>query len=484
MDADLLAIQAMRDAVASARAAQQVMAGFSQDQVDAVVDAMARAGEAAAQDLARLAVAETELGVYEDKVVKNLLSTRDLHRAIAGIKTVGVTRHFPETKIYEIAEPMGVVAGLTPVTNPTSTALYKAIIAVKARNAIVLSPHPRAVRCTAQAAAVVAEAAVRAGAPAGLVQCLTQPTLEATQQLMRHPDVAIILATGGSNMVRAAYSSGKPALGVGPGNVPAYIDRTADVARAVGYIVISKTFDNGTVCASEQAVVVDRPVAQQAEAEFRARGAHFLAPDEVAKVSRVLVQRDGSITPAMVGQPAARIAELAGVAVPAGTRLLIAPLEGVGRKYPLSCEKLSPVLAWYVVDGWEAGCHRSIEILRFGGVGHSLAIHAGDDKVIMEFALKKPAFRILANTPSTHGAVGATTGLPPAMTLGCGTWGGSATADNVGPLHLLHIKRLAYGISEPESFRDPAPAPAAGAAVSPDEIASIVRAVLARLNPH
>ena len=388
------------------------------------------------------------------------------------MKTAGIIRHDAERKVIEIAEPVGVIAALTPTTNPTSTAMYKAIIAAKSRNGIIISPHPRAAACTCRAARIVAEAAVEAGAPEGLIQCLENPHLEATQALMTHPQVSLILATGGSAMVKAAYRSGTPALGVGPGNVPAFIERTADVPRAISHIIAGKTFDNGTVCASEQAVIGDAPVADQVVAEFRRRGGYFLSPGETERVSAAVIRGSG-VNPAAVGQPAARIAEMAGIRVPAGTRVLIAPLDGVGPEYPLSREKLCPVLAFYTAADWREACHRCIELLEFGGIGHSMAIHSRDEQVIMAFALEKPVFRILVNTPATHGAVGATTGLAPSMTLGPGAMGGSATSDNVGPLHLINIKRVAYGLWEPDPSQE-------SGATSAD-IERIARAVLAEL---
>ncbi|NPV71343.1 MAG: acetaldehyde dehydrogenase (acetylating) [Firmicutes bacterium] len=483
IDPDLLAIQDMRDLVAGAASAQQELKTFSQEKVDQIVKAMAEAGEGASEWLAKHAVEETGLGVWQDKVVKNLLATRGVYGFIKDLKTVGVTYRFPEKKVIEIAEPVGVIAALTPTTNPTSTAMYKCLISIKARNGIVVSPHPRAARCTSEAVDAMHRAAVKASAPEGIIGCLRSPTLQATHELMRHDSIALILATGGSDMVRAAYSSGKPAYGVGPGNVPAYIERSADVARAVEHIVISKTFDNGTICASEQAVIVDQCIRDRAADELHKRGAYFLSGSEIEAVSRVVIDPSGVVNPRVVGQPATRIAQMAGVTVPDDVRLLVAELEGVGRDYPLSREKLSPVLAFYSVPDWEKACEICIEMLRFGGIGHTMVIHSRDDAVIMEFATKKPAFRILVNTPASHGAVGATTGLDPALTLGCGTWGGSATADNIGPLHLLNIKRVAYGLREPEGYRPPAcpPCQPAGGQAAALDIEEIVREVVRRL---
>lgn len=472
-DVDLVALQEMRDAVNRAYDAQAQIKHYSQEQIDHIVAAMAAAGEAAAEALAEMAVAATGLGVVADKTVKNLLATRELHRYIADMKTVGVIRKDPERRVLEIAEPVGVIAALVPTTNPTSTAMYKSIIAVKSRNAIVISPHPRAVKCTCEAARIMAEAAEKAGAPKGLIHCLETVHMDATDALMRHPKVSLVLATGGSAMVKAAYQSGTPALGVGPGNVPVFVERTADVRRAVAHIIAGKTFDNGTVCASEQAVIADEPIADEVVAELKRQGGYFMSPEEVDKVSATVIHGSG-VNPAVVGQSAARIASMAGIEIPPGTRVLIAPLAGVGPQYPLSREKLSPVLAFYTAPDWRAACHRCIELIEFGGVGHSMGIHSQDEEIIMAFAMEKPVFRILVNTPTTHGAVGATTGLAPALTLGSGTWGGSATSDNVGPLNLINIKRLAYGIREPASAI-PSETDDTG------EIERIVRAVLQQI---
>ena len=334
-----------------------------------------------------------------------------------------------------------------PSTNPTSTAIYKILISIKARCAVVLSPHPSAVRCITRVAEVMDEAARRAGAPAGAINWMTTVTLEGTQELMKHRDVAVILATGGMGLVRAAYSAGKPAYGVGPGNAPAYIERTANLKKAVRDIITGKTFDNGVLCSSENSVVVDEPVAEEVKREFVAQGAYFLSKAEMDAVARVLVTPQRLPNPALVGKSATIIAEKCGITVPAGTRVLIAPLDGVGRDYPLSIEKLCPVLSYYVVKDWREGCERCKQILRYGGMGHTMSIHSQNEQVILEFGLKKPAFRIVVNTPTTQGSIGLTTGLDPAMTLGCGGYGGNITSDNISPRHLLNIKRLAYEIA-------------------------------------
>jgi acetaldehyde dehydrogenase (acetylating) len=446
---DLASIEEARDLLERAHEAQKAFARVSQEQVDAVVTAMARAASAEAERLARLAVDETGMGVYEDKVRKNRFGSDDVLNYILPLKTVGIVREIPERKVKELAVPMGVVAALVPTTNPTSTAMYKALISVKGRNAVVMSPHPRAVKCTVETVRVMHDAAVGAGAPKDLMLCMTAPTLEGTQELMRHRRTAVILATGGYPMVRAAYSSGKPAYGVGPGNVPSIVERTADVAKAARDIVNGKSFDNGVLCSAENSVIADTPADAQLRAELAQNGGHFVTGECRAKLQRAMQDpRSGGISAAIVGLSAVAIAGKAGIQVPAGTRALIAECTETGPAEFFSREKLSPVLAYYVEDGWEACCERAIALLEFGGLGHSLVIHSKDEAVIQKFFEEKPAFRILVNTMAAMGAVGYTTGLVPAMTLGPGTWAGSSTSDNVGPLHLINIKRLAYEIRE------------------------------------
>jgi len=443
-DLDLQSIQEVRNLCQKAKEAQKILAEFSQEQVDRIVEAMAIVGSKESENLARLAVQETGLGVYEDKITKNRFAAEIVYDSIKDIKTVGIIREIPEKKVYEIAEPMGVVAAITPVTNPTSTAIYKSLISLKARNAIVLSPHPQAKRCTKAAADRLEEAATKVGAPSGAITCMSMPTMEGTRELMHHKDVAIILATGGTGLVKAAYSAGKPAYGVGPGNVPVYIERTADIRKAVRDIMVSKCFDNGTICSSEQAVIVDEPIKEGVIKELEGEGAYFLSPEERKRLEALVITPDGGMNPETVGQPAQYLAKRAGITVPPETRVLVAFLEGVGKDYPLSREKLTTILAFYSAKDWRAACERCIELLNFMGIGHTLVIHSRNEEVIREFALKKPAFRILVNTPGSQGAIGFSTGLDPALTLGCGTWGGGISSDNITPLHLINIKRLAY----------------------------------------
>jgi len=453
-DRDLASVQEARTLARRAREAAGALAEFSQQQIDAVVDAMAAAVTPQAPALATLAHEETGYGIVADKVQKNLFSSDKVYRFIRPLKTVGVVRRLEDRKVIEIAEPFGVVCGIVPSTNPTSTAIYKILISIKARCPIVLSPHPAAVRCITRAAEIMSDAARAAGAPDGAVSWMSTVTLEGTQELMKARETAVILATGGMGLVRAAYSAGKPAYGVGPGNAPAYIERSADLQKAVVDIITGKTFDNGVLCSSENSVVVDSPIAEEVRRLFTATGAHFLSPGEIDAVGRVLVSPQRLPNPALVGKTATYIAQQAGISVPESTRVLIAELGGVGRDYPLSIEKLCPVLSFYVVNDWRDACERCKQILRYGGMGHTMSIHSRNDEVILQFGLKKPAYRIVVNTPTTHGSVGLTTGLDPAMTLGCGGYGGNITSDNISPLHLLNIKRLAYELTPAVVRRD------------------------------
>jgi acetaldehyde dehydrogenase (acetylating) len=445
-DRDLASIAEARALARRAKEAAPVLAEFSQQQIDAIVDAMAAAATPQAEALARLAYEETGYGVVADKIQKNLFASEKIYNFIKPMKTVGVVARLEDRKVIEIAEPFGVVAAIVPTTNPTSTALYKILIAIKARCPIVISPHPSAVRCITRSAEIMFEAARRAGAPEGAINWMTQVTLEGTQELMKAREVAVILATGGMGLVRAAYSAGKPAYGVGPGNAPAYIERSADVAKAVRDITNGKTFDNGLLCSSENSVVVDAPLVDDVKRQFVANGAHFLSSVDIDKLGKALVTPQRLPNPAFVGKPATYIAQQVGISVAPNTRVLIAELAGVGRDYPLSIEKLCPVLSFYVVSDWKEGCERCKQILRYGGMGHTMSIHSRSEDVILQFGLKKPAFRIVVNTPTTLGSIGLTTGLDPSMTLGCGGWGGNITSDNISPRHLLNIKRLAYEV--------------------------------------
>ena len=445
MDRDLQSIQQARECVEAAYAAHKRLAAFSQEKVDAIVAAMAEAGLRAAEPLARMAVEETGFGKYEDKILKNKFGSQFVYNAIKDLKTVGILREDRDKGIVEIAAPVGVIAAIVPSTNPTSTAINKILISLKGGNGIVLSPHPSAANCILETSKILTAAAIAAGAPEGIIQCMTLPTLEATQELMKHRKTALILATGGHGLVRAAYSAGKPAYGVGPGNVPAYIEPSADIQKAVRDIFTGKCFDNGTLCSSEQAIVTDESIQDKVIEEMKRNGGYFLSESEADTLGKIVVTPNRSINPKIVGRAATVIASMAGLRVPEGTRVLVARLQGVGRDFPLSIEKLSPILAFYVEKDWRAACDRCIELLNYGGLGHTMAIHSKNEGIIREFGLQKPVFRIVVNSQSALGAVGYTTELFPSMTLGCGSIGGNITSDNISPLHLINIKRLAYG---------------------------------------
>jgi len=443
LDPDLRSLQEMRDLVARARAACAEVSGYDQARIDGLCKAMAEAGAAAAFDLARLAVEETGIGCVHYKVLKNLLGSEGVWDSIKGEKTVGIVSRDETAGVYEVATPVGVVAAVIPTTNPTSTALYKCLISVKGRNAVVISPHPRAKRCIAETVDVMRRAIERAGGPPDLCSCITSPTIETTGALMKHRDVAIILSTGGSGLVKAAYSSGKPAYGVGPGNVPAYVDRSADIARVAADLVGSQSFDNGTLCCSEQAIVADRPIVDKLLAALKERGAHVCDEEQTAKLGR-LCNKGGLMNADVVGLDPWRVAEMAGFHVPAHTSLLLAHQGGVGEDWPLSIEILCPLLSVHTVDGWQEGCKVCKEVLHHGGLGHTMAVHARDAAVLEAFFLEKPASRICANGPTSQGAVGFSTNLVPAMSLGCGPQAGNITSDNITARHLVNYKRVAF----------------------------------------
>ncbi len=447
LDKDLSSIQEARNLAAAAKQAQMEYKHFNQEQVDKIVKAMADAGFKEAERLAKMAHEETGFGKISDKIIKNQFGTRDVWESIKDLKTVGVIDVRQNGKIVKIAEPMGVVVALVPSTNPTSTAMFKAIISLKCRNAIVVSPHPKSLKCTQEALKVVSDAAEKAGAPKGLIHCMSIPTIEGTEALMKDKNTAVILATGGMPMVHAAYSAGKPAYGVGAGNVPAFIERSANIQKAVADIVFGTTFDNGVLCSSEQAMVVDRPVKEKVIEEAKKNGCYFVNDEEKKKLENKIA-KGAKLNAEIVGKPAAWIANYAGFTVPSNTTVLVAECSEVGKQEPLSIEKLSPVLAFYTVDNWMEGCHKCIELLEFGGIGHTLAIHSNDKDIIMKFAFEKPAFRIVVNTPSSVGAVGYSTALMPSMTLGPGTWGGSIISENVTAMHLMNVKTLAFEVKQ------------------------------------
>jgi len=445
-------------AVGQVRAAFGQFKEYSQEQVDKVVDAMVQACMPHLERWARMAHEETGFGTVADKTAKNRFAVEDVYKYIRPMKTVGFLTADAGQGIYEVASPMGVVAAVIPSTNPSSTAIYKILISLKARNGIVVSPHPNAKNCIQAVCATMHDAAVAAGAPRGIIACLGNPSIQDTQALMKHPGTNVILATGGVGLVNAAYSSGKPAYGVGPGNVPAFIERTAVVRKAVKDVLAGKCFDWGTICASEQALIADTPVATQVKDELARGGGYMVSEKEKAQLEVLMVDKEGRLNPKVVGRSPQYIASLAGFTVPDSVRALVVPETGVGREYPLSLEKLSPVLSYYEEDGWEAGCHRCIEVLEYGGLGHTLTLHTQDLEVIRQFALRKPVFRIIVNSPGTHGAIGYSTNLPPAMTLGCGALGNNITSDNITPLHLLDRKRVCYEV-RPVTDEKPVPLP-------------------------
>jgi acetaldehyde dehydrogenase (acetylating) len=446
VDKDLQALQEVRNLVSAARKAADELAQFSQEKVDRIVEAMAQAGTQQAEALARLAVEETGLGRVESKIEKNRFATVTIYEAIKGMKTCGLVRRQEKEGIIEFAEPFGVIAGIIPTTNPTSTALFKILVAIKTRNTIVLSPHPRAIRCIMESARILYEAGLRHGLPAGSVGCMSLCTLEATNELMQHRFTSLILSTGGAGIVKAAYSSGKPAIGVGPGNVPVYVDRSAIISNVASGIFASETFDWGTICATEQSIVVHQEVKEALIRELKKRKAYFLTPEQTREMEKHAV-KNNLMNPDFVGQSPQKIGELAHIQVPSDAMLLISEYEHVGKAYPLSLEILAPFITLYTVKNAQDGLERCHQILNLGGRGHSLGIYSEDESQILEFARKLPVFRVLVNSPTAQGAIGLSTSLFPSMTLGCGTYGNNITSDNVGPLNLLNWKRVAY-ISE------------------------------------
>ena len=452
-DKDLLSVQEVRDLVEKAKAAQQELAQKSQAEVDAIVASIAKAGVRNAERLAQMANEDTGFGKVADKVIKNIFGSQMVYEHIKDMKTIGILDRDEANKTYTIAAPVGVIAGLIPSTNPTSTAFYKSEISIKAGNAIVFSPHPSALRSISEAIKVIRQAIAEAGGNENLVSCISLPTMQATDNLMKHPDVALILATGGSAMVRAAYSSGTPAIGVGPGNGPAYIEKTADLPLAVKRIMDSKTFDYGTICASEQSVVCDDDMAEAVQKEMEKQGAYFLSDEERLKLGKYILRANGTMNPAIVGKSPQVIGELAGINVPASAKVIVAKEDGIGKGHPYSNEKLAPILAFYTAPDYKAIAKLCDEILRYEGAGHTFSMHTKDDRMVEYFAERMPASRIIINSPSALGGIGASTALMPALTLGCGAIGGSATSENVGPMNLLNLKHVAYGLREMEEIR-------------------------------
>ena len=487
IDKDLLSMQEVRELVEAASKAQKELAQMDQAHVDRIVHAIADAGVRNARRLAQMANEDTGFGKVEDKIIKNVFASRGVYERIKDMKTIGELERDDVKKLRVYAVPLGVIAGLVPSTNPTSTALYKAEISIKAGNAIVFSPHPTAVRCTLETVKVIRQAIAEAGGNENLVSCITIPTMEATDNLMRHRDVALILATGGSGMVRAAYSSGTPAIGVGPGNGPAYLEKTCDLKVAVSRIMDSKTFDNGTICASEQSIICDEDRVDAVRAEMEAQGAYFLDDEERAQLGRYILRANGTMNPEIVGRSAQVIAELAGLdRVPATAKVLVAREDGVGRGHPYSNEKLAPILAFFTGKDYKEVCEKVCEILHYEGAGHTFSMHTQDDSMVEYFAKRVPASRIMINTPSALGGIGGTTSLQPALTLGCGAVGGSATSENVGPMQLLDKRYVAFGLRELSDIKATIPdctdgicTPAAN--LSDVDVDAIVRSVISKL---
>ena len=455
LDKDLQARQEARVLAQKARDAQAVLATFSQEKLDAIVEAVADAFYKGALELAELAVRETGFGNVEDKIVKNQFASQTVCKAVRGMKTVGVLNERPEEKLWEVGVPVGVIAAIVPSTNPTSTVCYKAIIALKAGCSIVFSPHPKAIDCTLRAAKLVAQAAEKAGAPAGSVGCLTIPSLEGCRELMSAEQTRLILATGGPAMVRAAYSSGKPAIGVGAGNGPAYIHHSADVDHALECILRSKTFDYGTVCASEQSIIVESSMEEKVRHAAAGKGFYFMTKEEAGQLAKLLFKPNGTLNPQIVGKPATTLAQMAGFSVPAFVKVLVARELEAGPTRPYSMEKLCPVLALFVMDSEDAVLRKAVEVLTHEGSGHTFAMHCTDPAVVRKFALKIPVSRFLVNTPAALGGIGATTSLFPALTLGCGAVGGSSSSNNISPLDLINIRRVAWDAEQ----KTQAPAP-------------------------
>ncbi|MDR2418985.1 MAG: acetaldehyde dehydrogenase (acetylating) [Treponema sp.] len=481
-DIDLISVQEARDLVSLAVKAQNVYKEYDQAAVDRVVAAVAEAVAAEAEPLAKLANEETGFGKWEDKILKNLFASKNVYEYIKNIKTVGIINENKAGGLVEVGVPVGVVAGLIPSTNPTSTTIFKSLIALKAGCAIVFSPHPGAKNAISTTVHCIRAALERSGASPDLVSVLPTPTKEATDALMRHKNIALILATGGNAMVQAAYSSGNPAIGVGPGNGPSFIERSADIPLAVKRIFDSKTFDNGTICASEQSIITEQCIRNDVMKEIQKQGGYFLPPGDSERVEKILMGPGGTMNARLVGRSAEFIAKAAGIGIPKGTRVLLGEETRVGPKYPYSKEKLMPVLGFYVEDNWERACERCIEILKAEGAGHTMSIHSRDEKVIREFGLKKPVSRLIVNSPAALAGIGATSTLVPSLTLGCGAVGGNASSDNISPLHLINIRRIAYGIKELEDIRPQGiPAPPRNTGISDDTVELLVRKIVERL---
>lgn len=473
-DKDLASLQQVRNLLYNANEAKKQMAKMSQQQLDKIVKAICDAAVENAHHLAKLAAEETGFGKVEDKTIKNLFASRSVYDSIKDLKTVGLIKTDGETGIMEYACPVGVIGALVPSTNPTSTVIYKSMIAIKSGNPIIFSPHPKALNCILETVKIVYKAAIDAGLPGGGISCISIPTVQATEELMKHKYTNLILATGGPGMVKAAYSSGTPSIGVGAGNGPAFIDKSADVDKAVKRIIDSKTFDNGTICASEQSIVIEASMESAVVSALKKYGAYIMNDDESQKLAKILF-KNGKMNAAIVGKPANYVAQMAGLNVNDNVTVLVSRETMVGLNAPYSQEKLTPVLALYVEENVEKAMNKCVDILRFEGAGHSFMIHCMDADLVDRFAKVIPASRIMVNSYGSLGGVGATTNLFPALTLGCGTEGGGSNSNNIGPLDLVNIKRVAFGTKEMEDIRK------SDTNVTPDMIEYIVNSVMKKL---
>lgn len=487
-DKDLVSVQEVRNLLAEARKAQAELARMDQQQINRIVKAICDAGAAHATELAKAAQEETGFGIWQDKVIKNMFASKVVYEAVKDQKTIGFLHEDKERKIWDIGVPVGVIAGIIPSTNPTSTVIYKTMIALKGGNAIVFSPHPGAKKCILDTVRYLSEAACKAGCPKGAISSISVPTMEATKELMSNDNTALILATGGGAMVRSAYSSGTPAIGVGAGNGPAFIDKSADLKKAVKQIMESKTFDNGTICASEQSIIIEKSMEDRVISELKAQGAFILDPEQSKKLGTFILRANGTMNPMIVGKTCKQIAEYAGLTgIPSTARILVGRETKVGAGAPYSREKLAPILGLFVEENTDKILERSIEILHMEGAGHTFTMHANDVALVRKFALQIPASRFLVNTPGALGGIGATTKLFPALTLGCGAVGGSSTSNNIGPLDLINIKRVAFGTKELDEIRgESAPVDRSGAndccgSVSKEMIDSIVDKIMKEL---
>lgn len=455
LDNDLRSVQEARQLVSKAKAAQLLLADLAPAQIDNIVEHMAHTVSKHAEELAKMAQQETGFGKWKDKVVKNLFASQRVYEHIKDMNVLGIIKEDIQAKTMDVGVPVGVICALIPSTNPTSTAIYKVLIALKAGNGIVFSPHPNARECSKRTIEILQDAAMEAGAPEGIIGYLETLSLPGTKELMHHKDVAMILATGGEAMVRAAYASGKPTISGGPGNGPAFIERSANISQAVRHIIESKTFDNGVICASEQSIIVEEFILAEVKQELQRNHAYFMSEAESDQLGKYLLKPNGMVNAEVVGKSATFLAEKAGFAVPAETTVLISEQNHhpIHHTNPYSREKLCPVLAFYVEKNWETACVRCIELLTNEGKGHTLVIHTQNEEVVREFALRKPVYRMLVNTPAALGGIGATTNIAPALTLGCGAAGNGSSSDNVSPLHLVNVRKIGYGVCELSELR-------------------------------